>query len=138
MIILQSVLPRTVKSTVLQSKSVEDFPVYFIITFSNIPDNLAAFSSFSNEPFDGTSCLTIISVGLTLSARGHGSVPERLNVYPIHTSSAAAAVPLFVVNCTKTTVTIVGFEVLTAVSMKMAVFWVVAPCSLACEAYSSP
>jgi hypothetical protein len=24
----------------------------------------------------------------------------------------------------------VGFEVLTAVSMKMAVFWVVAPCSL--------
>jgi hypothetical protein len=25
---------------------------------------------------------------------------------------------------------IVGFEVLTAVSMKMAVFWVVAPCSL--------
>jgi hypothetical protein len=25
----------------------------------------------------------------------------------------------------------IGFEVLTAVSMKMAVFWVVAPCSLA-------
>jgi hypothetical protein len=29
---------------------------------------------------------------------------------------------------------LVGFEVLTAVSMKMAVFWVVAPCSLV-EAY---
>jgi hypothetical protein len=28
------------------------------------------------------------------------------------------------------TVIIVGFEVLTAVSMKTAVFWVVAPCSL--------
>jgi hypothetical protein len=27
----------------------------------------------------------------------------------------------------------VGFEVLTAVSMKIAVFWVVAPCSLVCE-----
>jgi hypothetical protein len=25
---------------------------------------------------------------------------------------------------------LVGFEVLTAVSMKMAVFWIVAPCSL--------
>jgi hypothetical protein len=31
----------------------------------------------------------------------------------------------------KTTKRIVGFEVLTAVSMKIAVFWVVAPCSLA-------
>jgi hypothetical protein len=30
----------------------------------------------------------------------------------------------------KTVLFLVGFEVLTAVSMKMAVFWVVAPCSL--------
>jgi hypothetical protein len=28
--------------------------------------------------------------------------------------------------------TVVGFEVLTVVSMKIAVFWVVAPCSLVC------
>jgi hypothetical protein len=31
----------------------------------------------------------------------------------------------------------VGFEVLTAASMKMAVFWVVAPCSLMMEAAST-
>jgi hypothetical protein len=33
-------------------------------------------------------------------------------------------------NVTNTMKYFVGFEVLTAVSMKMAVFWVVAPCSL--------
>jgi hypothetical protein len=35
---------------------------------------------------------------------------------------------------------LVGFEVLTAVSMKMAVFWVVAPCSLVevCQRFRGP
>jgi hypothetical protein len=49
-----------------------------------------------------------------------------------------AYLQLFVVNAAKGNprqahIYLVGFEVLTAVSMKMAVFWVAAPCSLVDE-----
>jgi hypothetical protein len=59
-----------------------------------------------------------------------GSVPVTVLYHSTDRPSLLLYCLLCLYNIEESGTAIVGFEVLTAVSMKFAVFWVVAPCSL--------
>jgi hypothetical protein len=61
---------------------------------------------------------------------GHTGVDARITLELILKEKGKYVLPLIKQNCRRTTILILGFKVLTAVGMKMAVFWVVAKCSL--------